>query len=66
MQLQYLIGPVLMLAACSGSSTPAPPADPAPEFLLMDVNATSPTYDQGVSPRDHLGGTSAWYFGSAT
>jgi len=54
---------LLLAAACSsGSST----AGPVPDFLLMDVNDTSPTFDQEVSPRDYLTKVSGWYFGSAT
>ena len=34
-----------------------------PDFALVDVNATSPTYGQVVSPRDSLGHVTAWYFG---
>lgn len=37
-----------------------------PDFSLKDVNATSPTYNQQVSPRDYLQQVSAWYFGQAT
>lgn len=37
-----------------------------PNFALTDVNPTSPTYNQPVSPRDELGKVSAWYFGHAT
>jgi hypothetical protein len=37
-----------------------------PNFGLMDVNPTSSTYSQAVSPRDYLGEVSAWYFGHAT
>jgi hypothetical protein len=40
--------------------------DVAPDFQLVDVNATSPTYNETVSPRDFLGQVSAWYFGHAT
>ena len=36
------------------------------DFSLADVNATSTTYDQPVSPRDFVGEVSGWYFGSAT
>ena len=38
----------------------------APEFALLDVNPTSLTSDTDVSPSDHRGRVSAWYFGSAT
>ncbi|MEZ4446416.1 MAG: hypothetical protein R3B72_45475 [Polyangiaceae bacterium] len=37
-----------------------------PEFSLLDVNGTSPTTGQQVSPRDYLGQVSAWYFAHAT
>ncbi len=37
-----------------------------PDFLLEDVNPTSATAGQNVSPRDLEGGVSAWYFGHAT
>lgn len=36
------------------------------DFNRTDVNATSSTYNQGVSPRDYLQQVSAWYFGHAT
>jgi hypothetical protein len=34
----------------------------APDFHLVDVNTTSATYNQQVSPRDFLNKVSAWYF----
>tara|TARA_B100000029_G_C17415015_1_gene902159 strand:+ start:451 stop:708 length:258 start_codon:yes stop_codon:yes gene_type:complete len=37
-----------------------------PDFHLTDVNATSATTGQAVSPRDYLQQVSAWYFGHAT
>jgi hypothetical protein len=37
-----------------------------PDFSLVDVNATSPTYGDPVSPRDYLMQVSAWYFAHAT
>jgi hypothetical protein len=66
--------PMLLIAAvligCSDDD-PAAPGDPlsgeaAPNFALLDVNETSPTFEQGVSPRDYLQKVSAWYFGHAT
>ena len=36
------------------------------EFALPDVNPTSETYDQLVSPSNFIGQVSAWYFGHAT
>jgi hypothetical protein len=38
----------------------------APDFAIADVNPNSATSGQLVSPRDHLGSVSAWYFGHST
>ena len=46
--------------------TPADPAEPAPDFQLEDVNASSATAGQQVSPRDYLEKVSGWYFGHST
>ena len=57
------------LSGCSGDDdpvNPGPGAGQVPNFSLKDVNATSTTFDQAVSPRDHLEKVSAWYFGHAT
>lgn len=69
-----LIAPALALCfalAVTGCSeddpvNPGPGAGQVPNFSLKDVNATSMTFDQAVSPRDHLEKVSAWYFGHAT
>ena len=37
-----------------------------PDFAILDVNPNSTTSGQLVSPRDHLGRVSAWYFGHST
>lgn len=37
-----------------------------PDFALVDVNSTSSTHEQSVSPREYLQQVSAWYFGHAT
>ena len=42
------------------------PALPAPDWSLADVNDTSPTFGQQVSPRDQLLKVSGWYFTHAT
>ena len=42
------------------------PNDLVADFSLEDVNPTSATYEDFISPRDSLGGISAWYFGNAT
>ena len=39
---------------------------PAPDWSLVDVNATSPTFDEVVSPSDLRGQVSVWYFGHST
>ena len=58
---------VILLAGCSGSGPAAAPGpELVPDFLLEDVNDTSPTFGVMVSPRDERGKISAWYFGSAT
>jgi hypothetical protein len=60
---RHILIPLLLLAACGGgSSAPAIVSD----FQLPDVNPTSLTFNTDVSPRDQLGGVSAYYFGSAT
>ena len=61
---------LLLAGGCGDDATTAPPQNPppavAPDFALPDVNPTSATYDQAVSPRDYLQKVSAWYFGHAT
>ncbi|MHC4953197.1 MAG: hypothetical protein ACYTGZ_04855 [Planctomycetota bacterium] len=60
--------PLLLLVACGAGSSDSDTGNSTAqaEFQLPDVNATSPSYRTDVSPRDFLGGVSAWYFGSAT
>jgi predicted small lipoprotein YifL len=57
---------LLALVACGDEKKPLPPGDQVPDFSLIDVNPNSVTHDVPVSPRDHLGHVSAWYFGHAT
>ncbi len=52
----------VLLASPSAGDEP----EAMPDFGLTDVNASSSTYDQTVSPRDYLASISAWYFGHAT
>jgi len=40
--------------------------DAVPDFGLVDVNTTSPTYESVVSPRNYMGQISGWYFGHST
>ncbi|MEM7246031.1 MAG: hypothetical protein AAF533_11860 [Acidobacteriota bacterium] len=53
------------LLACD-STHPIVTFNQVPDFALIDVNETSTTAGRAVSPRDHLGKVSAWYFGHAT
>ena len=36
---------------------------PQPDFALVDINETSASYNQSVSPRDYLDHVTGWYFG---
>jgi len=64
----------LLAAGCGEDATAPPPPAPAcsPEsivaadFSLPDVNPSSTTYDDTVSPRQYQGMISAWYFGHST
>ena len=51
---------------CGSGDVGGEPIAEAPAFFLEDVNDTSATYGQLISPRAHLGRVSAWYFGQAT
>jgi hypothetical protein len=55
---QMLHGSDLLVAEGEG--------EPVADFSLPDVNPNSDTFDQQVSPRQYLGGISAYYFGAAT
>ncbi len=57
----------LLLPACSDDSPTKPDTDDqVPDFAIVDVNPTSASVDQAVSPRDYLQKVSAWYFGHST
>ena len=53
----------MLTLGCGGD---AGTTDVMSDFLLPDVNETSETYQLEVSPRDHLGEASVWYFGHST
>lgn len=59
---------VVLAVGCSDDDpvNPGPGAGQVPDFSLVDVNPTSATADQAVSPRDYLTKVSAWYFGHST
>ncbi|HEX7881100.1 MAG TPA: hypothetical protein VF720_16940 [Candidatus Eisenbacteria bacterium] len=57
----------LGIAACGDDdeTNNPPPEGVVPDFALKDVNPASTTHNDDVSPRDYLGGVSAYYFGDA-
>jgi hypothetical protein len=57
---------VLFFLGCEKKSSTSPDPTPQPDFHLQDVNPNSARSGQSVSPRDYLGGISAWYFGHST
>jgi hypothetical protein len=67
-----LLSTLALAAGCGGGGAGSPgaggPPDATvvPDFDLPDVNPASATYSTQVSPRDHVGAASAWYFGRAT
>lgn len=66
--MRVAIAAVLVSSALMGcASTVEPgPGGPLPSFALVDVNATSPTFDEAVAVEDVRGRVGAWYFGHAT
>ena len=65
-----LSGLLLLAIGCgdddNGGNGGGPGLGAVPSFEITDVNPNSATWDQSVSPRDHLGRVSAWYFGHST
>jgi len=61
-----LTGAFVVFLALSAGCPVAFSGPVMPDFLLEDVNATSSTFGQPVSPRDYLQQVSGWYFGHAT
>ena len=57
---------VLIVPMCGDRCSGPVPAAAVPDFELLDVNPNSSSYRTSVSPRDHLGHVSVWYFGHAT
>ena len=64
-KLQHEVLELRQLLAASGLVELAE-GEPLDDFSLVDVNPTSETFNQTVSPRDYIGQTSAWYFGHST
>ena len=62
---------VLALFAASCRNDPPKPTQPAAaltnyDFSLMDLNPTSPSYNQPVSPAEYLGKPVALFVGAPT
>jgi len=57
-----------LASACKDASPTATNDGPvmAANFSLEDLNDSSKTSGQAISPRDYLGSVSAWYFGHST
>jgi hypothetical protein len=66
--IAVLLGCAALAAACKDDSPTANHDGPvmAADFSLEDLNDSSQTYQQAISPRDYLGSVSAWYFGRST
>lgn len=70
------VAPLLgaLLVACHGddggdasaSSTGSTGDLLAPDFSIPDQNPASPSHGRDVSPRDHLGHASGWFFMHST
>ena len=52
--------------ACSSPEEAPPPTGVFPDFSLVDQNPNSASFEQEISPRDHLEKVSGWYFIHAT
>lgn len=64
-KLWSLAGSFIVCVVLPAGSPVAVGAGIVPDFALTDVNSTSSTYNQEVSPRDYLEQVSGWYFGHA-
>ena len=56
------LNPTIDAGLIADAGVPMPQSD----FSLFDVNPTSASYLQPVSPRDYLEKVSGWYFGHST
>lgn len=71
---QWILGLAIALfsagfvVACKDDSPTANYDGPimAANFSLEDLNDSSMTFQEAISPRDYLGSISAWYFGHST
>lgn len=58
--------PVVVSAGLAGCGPERLTSAPVPDFSLRDLNTTSASFGQDISPRSRLGSVSAWYFGHST
>lgn len=66
--MNKLFGLSLLVAsalACTPDNAPAP-TEVYPDFSLVDQNPNSVSFEESISPRDHLEKVSGWYFLHAT
>ena len=56
---------VMWLVGCGPVDESGGTFSKAPKFSLLDVNESSPSFDEHVSPRDAIGRVTVWYFGHA-
>ena len=61
-RLWSLASSFVVFSVLSAGSSVAAGDQMVPDFALEDVNSTSSTYGQLVSPRDYLEQVSGWYF----
>ena len=57
---------ILALGGCQAGAGGEALFDAAPMFELVDMNPSSETFSEEVSPRDARGMISAWYFGHSS
>jgi hypothetical protein len=57
---------VASAVACSSPEEATAPSGVFPDFSLVDQNPNSASFEQEISPRDHLKKVSGWYFIHAT
>lgn len=65
LRFEQLDSRLLFAADLGGALQAEGESQPLPDFSLLDVNATSTTANQQVSPRDFVGRVSGYYFGNA-
>ena len=64
MHSKMLITATVLSIGCTAPN--AFPEGPMSDFLLVDTNPNSETFEKEISPRDFIGSISGWYFGHGT